>query len=365
MKKAALFGVTLAAMAVPVMVQAQGVKLYGKVNVAAEHVSAQDENGVPLFNVPPLLADRTATWALTSYASRLGVKGDLDLEVGGLQGFYKAEYQIAVDDGANSNGREFSQRDIYAGLRGSFGELKAGRFNSPFKKSEGPVDQFNDYATDMGELMVGQDRFSNIIQYSTPEIADALVVNVAGIANENQDDFDVPGDQQNENTLADTVSASVVYDKGGLYAAAAISRNQLDDLVLGDADNPAGKTDTIDIARVALGLKVGDVQLGALYQRAEENDRDPVTGFAGEEDTALVSGALTVERFTFKAQHQRTHGDSPADAKALSTSVGVDFALGKMSKLYGYYGMVEIEPASRFQPTAELDIASVGLEHKF
>ena len=50
MKKAALFGVTLAAMAVPAMVQAQGVKLYGKVNVAAEHVSAQDENGVPLFN---------------------------------------------------------------------------------------------------------------------------------------------------------------------------------------------------------------------------------------------------------------------------------------------------------------------------
>lgn len=365
MKKTAVVSIAAAVMVLPGVLQAEGPTLYGKVNVAVDRVSAQDENGVPLFNVPPLVADRTSTWSLSSYASRLGVKGDLDLDVGGLQGFYKAEYQIAVDDGANSNGREFSQRDIYAGLRGSFGSIKLGRFNSPFKKSEGPVDQFNDYATDMSGLMTGQDRFSNIIQYSTPKIADALVVNVAGIANENQDDFDVPGDQKNENTLADTVSASVVYDKGGLYAAAAISRDQLDDLVLGDADAAPAKTDTIDIARLVVGLKTGDLQFGALYQRAEENDRDPVTGFAGEEDTLVVSGSLKVERFTFKAQHQRTKGDSPADNKGTATTVGADFALAKSSKLYAYYGMVDVEPANRFLPEEELDILSLGLEHKF
>ena len=348
-----LLALAVSAAVLPALAAAQGPDLYGKLNVAVEHVSAQDENGTPAFNVPALAGDRTSTWAVTSYKSRIGIKGDVELEVADLEGFYKAEWEIAADDGANSNGREFAQRDIYAGLRSGAGSLQLGRFNSPFKKAEGIVDQFNDYATDMGEGMVGQDRFSNSVQYTSPTLAEMVTVKLALIANENQSDFD--GDGNNENTLADTVSSAVEFRSGGFYAAIAMNKDQEESLVLDSFGSS-----TIDAQRLVLAYQGDGFQLGALYQMAEENN-----GFIKGEETALVlSGAMSVERMKFKLQHQMVEGDQSEDELTVTT-VGMDYALGKMSKAYTYYGMVDAESGAALGVDADGSILSFGLEHKF
>lgn len=365
MKKQLLALAVGAAALTPVLVQAEGPVLYGKLNVAVER---QTEMTDPRTATRPA---RTGVWEVESYSSRLGVKGSYDLDVGGLKAIYKAEFQVYVDDGDNGAGDVFKQRDIYAGLKGRFGTVTVGKFNSPFKKAEGPVDQFNDFETDIGNAMVGQDRFDNILQYSTPALADAITVNVALIPNENQDDFDQPADGKNENALDDTVSASVVFRQGGAFASLATSQDQLESLALDE-----GATDvapTININRVVVGFEGDTFELGALYQEARENKNDrvnvnPVTGveyFDGRgESSYVLSGAVSIDRVTLKAQHQVTEADLNKDELTVST-LGADYALAKSSKVYLYYGMSELDFNALGVPDEEGSIVSLGMEHKF
>jgi predicted porin len=91
-------------------------KFYGKINVSVQNTQ---EGNASISEV-------------VSNASRLGVKGKIELKHG-LQGIYKAEYQTAVDDGDNS-GQTFSQRNIFGGIKGNFGQVIVGQFDTPLKK---------------------------------------------------------------------------------------------------------------------------------------------------------------------------------------------------------------------------------------
>jgi predicted porin len=64
----------------------KGPTVYGKVNVSYEN----QDNG------------NDDQWELESNSSRVGVKGELDLDVDNVVAIYQAEFQIAVDDGDNS-----------------------------------------------------------------------------------------------------------------------------------------------------------------------------------------------------------------------------------------------------------------------
>ena len=125
MKKNLLAIAVGAAVVMPGLALADGPTVYGKVNVSLEN--AEFDNGVD---------SSEDAWELNSNASRLGVKGDFDLDVAGLKAIYQAEFEISVDDG-DKGGETFSQRNIFGGLKGSFGTLKAGKFDTPTKKAQG------------------------------------------------------------------------------------------------------------------------------------------------------------------------------------------------------------------------------------
>jgi len=61
----------------------KGPIVYGKANVSYENQDDGDND----------------SWNLESNASRLGVKGEIDLEVQDLVAVYQAEFEISVDDG--------------------------------------------------------------------------------------------------------------------------------------------------------------------------------------------------------------------------------------------------------------------------
>jgi predicted porin len=69
--------------------------IYGKINVSVVNA----DNG------------STDTWKLNSNASRIGVNGKTQIS-DGLYAIYKAEFEIAVDDGDVKNGQTFTQRNI-------------------------------------------------------------------------------------------------------------------------------------------------------------------------------------------------------------------------------------------------------------
>ena len=334
-------GAALAAPMVPGMAQADGPKVYGKVNVSLEN---QD------YDPGPAAPKNDDEWELNSNASRLGVKGDFDLDVGDLKAIYKAEFEISVDDG-DKGGQTFAQRNIYGGFEGAFGTLKAGKFDTPTKTAQMDVDQFNDLSGDIKNIAAGENRVSNIIQYSTPKLGDMVTLNLAFIPNEDNDDFD--GDGENENGLADSTSVSLVLEQDGFYAAVSHDTDMQDELVVDET----GTSPVIDITRVAAGMDMNQFELGALYQLAEESEGD------GEENSYVVSGAYKIDRVKLKAQYGRVEGDK-TDNEGTQYAFGADYKLAKNSKVYAYFNELKYEDGTSGDEEKKRTLG-VGMEHKF
>lgn len=308
--------------------------LYGKMNVTLDQIEI--DTGTP--------ATSTDQWELNSNASRLGVKGDVEISED-LKGIYQAEYQIDVDDGATP----FSQRNIYAGLKGGWGTFMAGKFDTPLKNAQGSVDQFNDLRGDISNIMPGETRADNILQYSSPKLGEMATINVALMPAEGAD---VDGDGKNDDGLADAISASVVLQSGGLYAALAVDRN------MSGAKSVDGFSEA-DIMRLVAGYKTDAFEVGALFQTAE----DLVAGSKAEDTAMLVSAAFTAGEWKFKAQFGTGEGDASSKEKTLM-AVGADYKLGKNSMLFGYYSAVETDnPAPAVD--GEVTTLALGMEHKF
>lgn len=333
--------------------------LYGKMNVTLDQIEI--DTGTP--------ATSTDQWELNSNASRLGVKGDVEISED-LKGIYQAEYQIDVDNGAaasttvvtavntsttpptvttGSVSQPFSQRNIYAGLKGGWGTFMAGKFDTPLKNAQGSVDQFNDLRGDIAGIMPGETRADNVIQYSSPKLGEMATVNVALMPAEGSD---VDGDGKNDDGLADSISASVVLESGGLYAALALDSNM----------TGSGSVDSFsraDIMRLVAAYKMDAFEVGAIFQTAE----DLATGSKKEDSAMLVSAAFKSGEWKFKAQFGTGEGDASSKEKTLM-AVGADYKLGKNSMLFGYYSAVETDnPAPAVD--GEVTTLALGMEHKF
>lgn len=300
--------------------------LYGQFNVSLDNV----DNGTTDF------------FQLESNSSRIGIKGEADTSVEGLKALYTAEFGVNVDDGAGP----FSQRNIFVGLKGGFGTLRAGKIDSPLKDAQGKVDQFNDLAGDIQNLVGGENRNDNIIYYSSPKLGEAVTLNLALIPAENTN---VDGQAGNETGLTDTISTSAVYQSGNLYLAAAIDQDQ----ALGGYSPDAVVRG--DLVRLVATYKLDNLDLGLLYATAESN------GAVALEDTGwLLSAAYNRGDWKFKAQYGVNEGDSTGTERTLA-SIGADYKLGKNTTAYGYYTQRETDTGT----VAELNTWGLGLNQRF
>ena len=126
MKKTALslaIAAVLPAFANAEKVEVEMPEFYGKVNVSIQNTQEEGDGSIS---------------ELVSNASRLGVKGKIELNHG-LEGIYKLEYETQVDDG-DKDGQTFTQRNIYAGIKGGFGQIIAGKFDTPLKNAQKKID---------------------------------------------------------------------------------------------------------------------------------------------------------------------------------------------------------------------------------
>jgi len=101
--------------------------------------------------------------AVTSHASRFGVKGNMKKE-GSAEIIYKLEWQVDMTDKSDST--QIKARSQYIGLKDSWGELHLGRDDSPYKKAgKKAVEFFSDTFADYNNIAdKGQDvRASNSV----------------------------------------------------------------------------------------------------------------------------------------------------------------------------------------------------------
>src|SRR3546814_10754894 len=92
--------------------------------------------------------------------------------VADLKVIYQLEYGIDPD---GSEGAPFSERNIFVGLKGGFGAVQFGKYDTPVKNAGAKTDLFNDQSIgDIGSLLVGETRQNNMFQYASPKMFDAL-----------------------------------------------------------------------------------------------------------------------------------------------------------------------------------------------
>lgn len=285
------------------------VKVYGKANVSVQHNEVKN-------------SDTTTT--LNSNASRIGFKGSEKL-TDDLKAVYKMEYQTSVDGDSSV----FKQRNIYVGLKGGFGMIAAGKNDTPLKKAQGKIDQFNDLKLgDIKNIFGGESRLNNSVWYSTPSMG-GVNVTVATILEQGANDKDKVG-----------LSAAVSYKADGMYFA--IARDQ----------EVAGW----DITRLSGQFAPGDFGVGLIYQMGEQSQGN------GEQTGLILSAFFKAGKNKFKAQFGTSEFEagSVTTAETTSLSLGIDHKLSKRTKVYTYYSMWEEDKSK-----VEKSTLGVGLEVKF
>ena len=233
-----------------------------------------------------------------SNASRIGLEGSLPVSEA-LKVIYQAEYQVNPDNRPFGN-RTLTQRNTYLGVEGGFGTLLVGRNDTPTKLLQNRIDLFNDLDGDIRTLVVSENRPNDVLHYISPTIG-GFVFSYAALL----DGKDVLRERLSKNT-----SASMTYTDGVFYAGLSVDNNMINN----------------DVLRLVTQYRMGDLQLGALYERSKNSKNT-----RGTQDGVFVSAAYTMDKYVLKAQtgmsDQRRDGGR-------QTSLGVDYNLNGDSKVF-------------------------------
>lgn len=299
-------------------------KVYGKANLSLNQTSDIET----LKNGPS--AAGVDTFKLNSNASRFGIKGSFDA-TDSIKAIYKFEYETFIDDGhdgKDDSNSEFKQRNIYAGFQGNFGTIVAGNHDTPTKLAQGKIDRFNDLVLgDIKNVIQGENRASNIIMYTTPKM-NGLSATVAFVPSEDDN-----GD------ISDGISAAITY-KADAYS-----------LTVAHDDGETIDSDVESLTRLVGEYKGDGFKLGALYQVADEGSND--------EDGYVLSGEYKLSNgLILKGQYAQSDDES---TEITQTAVGVDYKLGKKSKIFSYYTNIEKDSGV----SVDANTFAVGYEIKF
>ena len=301
----------------------EAAKVYGRADVSYQYESYKygaDQDG--------------NTFVLKSNASRFGVKGKKTLD-NDLTAIYQLEWEVDFTDKDAKNGdgdNILKARNSFIGLTGEFGTVVAGTHDTPLKKAQGEVDLFGDLEADIKHVVEGEVRTNNVLQYSTPKIADSVVANIAIVPGEGTED----GANDVDNGVADAISASVVYSTDEVFAAFAM-------------DDSVGGFDNI---RLTGQIKVQDAKIGLIYQISEPSD-----GPGDDEDGIILSASYKLGKETLKFQYGVS---DMKDAGLEQVSVGIDHKLEKKTNLYAFLTSTTTD----VDADEELILAA-GIQHKF
>lgn len=335
--------------------------------------------------------------AIESTGSRLGVQGDFGASYD-LTVFYRVEYGIDVDNGTNSNGRELTQRNIFGGVRGDWGQVLVGKNDTPVKTLQTTsvlrtdLDRFNDYPlADIGSYLAGENRVDNVIQYTSPILLGGLEINLAAIQAEETGVAAQPATStpnlQDDNGFATGKSLSIVYGKAKWYAGIAYESNVA----------------TADTLRAAGEITLGSVKLGAIYQTSERHEDYDVVGgltstFVGstgttngaqnglnplaewdgasgtqykEQNGYVFNGAWKiagpwVAKFQIGKSTSTPSNLAYSDVTIDALALGLDFNLSDSARLFSYYASLETKGDTKISTKATEDKTfAIGLDFKF
>ena len=321
---------TLCALAVgatlltPALAMAADVKIYGRAHVSLDYL----DDGADYNEV-----------GLSSNASRLGFKAEQKLE-NGMTVFGQIEQEVNFASGSqDGDGVKFATRDTFVGLKGDFGQVRAGRFDSPLKAARGPVNFFGDMVGDIRNVTrVTKDanvrfdeRNENTIEYKSPKFGGGF--NVIGALSLHEGTTKAEDDKDKAYDLA------LTYKEGNVDFAAAYEHYE-EEATSGERDG----------FRIAGAYKITpDFNLGGMYQFLQ-HDNSTVT------PDAQVFGVAGEYKFAPKTlvRGEVFYRDVDADdANSTLLAVGLEHRLDKAVRLYGNLATVINDDKSNLTPWKE------------
>lgn len=315
--------ITLAAFA-PAMAAAD-IKLYGKANVSLEWVEEGD-------------ASHTA---LESNASRIGFKGSETLN-DSLEAIYQFEYEVNIDDNDDDT---FKQRNIFVGLKGNFGQVIGGHFDTPFKSAQNKVDLFNDLRGDIKNYITpNENRTDNTVMYSSPS-ASGFVAHLAYAASEDEE-------------RDDGKSLALTYTVNSLYLALAFDQDV--------------ERENAEALRAVAQYGINALQLGVLFEQYEEDGAD-------KQDAWVVSALYNLNtKWAIKAQYAQSdiafnYGELEILGETVelytedseSLSLGVDYKISKNFTAYSFYTSITADDDGFLGTAVDNHYAGIGVDFRF
>ena len=289
-----------------------GPTIYGKLTVTIE---SQD------------LIEETKT-ELVSNSSRLGLKGNIDLSQG-LEGIYQAEYEIDPVDGTadESKDRTLKQRNSFVGLKGEYGTLFVGTYDTAFKNSQNKIDLFNDLVGDIQNLFQGENRMKDFLGYTSPTLGGGFSVTLNAIKGTTDPDKD---------SIGDSKSYSLSYKTKLIFSSIAV-----DSSLKG-----------YDSTRFSLQIPLNKNQVGFIYQKSKEL-------LSGKKENGFVVSfsRKTANHGTMKLQIAKS------DMKIKSgkqISLGYDYDFNQHAKLLLFF--TDLSGDSELEAK---EIVALGFEYNF
>lgn len=277
---------------------------------------------------------------LSSNASRLGFRGSK--KIGDLTGIWQIEQQIELnlDNKPSAETNRLASRDTFAGLRGNFGTVRIGKFDTPMKVAREPFNLFGDQLGDMRNLTrVGDARFderlNNMLEYQTPEM-NGFQAKIAYSFHSGASASNSGSVEKKE----DATSVALGYKSGAFDATLAYETYGAD----------TDKTKQRDATRAALSYKVmPELRLVGFYQTADSktgatNQGSDVTGL-GFDYTATAKASL-------KAHYLNRKADA-ANSDATMYTVGGEYRYSKELRFYANYARVGNDRLSGLAPWSE------------
>ncbi|MDP1716928.1 MAG: porin, partial [Burkholderiales bacterium] len=308
------------ALAAPAVVfaQASTVQLYGTFNAEYGVQVKQPATGANNVAGAPGLAlagrSRDNADGLGSGASNLGFKGEEKLG-GGMSAWFQCESDVRFLGGSARTSGSICDRNSAIGLKGGFGNVFVGTWDSPIKQASGKTRMLNEtgWLGAQHMLLAGSEfsfsnRNSDSINYQSPKFGGA------------------------------TINAQFTSTKAAMQQSAVSSSSVATTVAASQIDSTdAGKGREIGIG---VDWTQGPITLAAAYSKQDENRASASASTKTSKDTAwLIGGTYTMGQFKGGLTYTDLKGDDGigGDVKRKSWNVALQYNLtGPGSILFGY-----------------------------
>lgn len=326
---------TLALIACSGAAQAQ-VTVYGRANVDFEQISLSGTEAADAFE---------GNERVSSNSSRFGIRASKEFE--GLKVFAQLETGVSWDAGGDT----IASRDTFVGLEGSWGKLRVGKMDTPFKGLGGLTDRFKGTGIqddgNIGALGGSGNGFSrrqkNALRLDSPDFGGATFALQYGLENEDA------GASAQKKVL--TLGAN--YAVGGLKLGAAYETHE---------NFTEGETDWAWRAGANYGLPFVNVGIGLSHL-----NYSTAVGSV-KRDYATVTAAVPVGNGAIAARYGRAGkvgGSAPAgtsvsgsdgvaivvggESGATQMTLGYEHNLFKGAQLYAYWTRIQNQANANYR----------------